>query len=117
MHETKRRLLAFLIEQKDKGRRVAGYGAPAKANTLLNYCGIREDLIEYTVDLNPTKQGRFLPGTRIPVFAPDRLARTRPDCIVILPWNLRDEIARSLQYAREWGAQLVVPIPTVELVE
>ncbi len=116
VQQTKRRLLAFLIEQHERGRRVAGYGAPAKANTLLNYCGIRSDLIEYTVDLSPHKQGRFLPGTRIPVHAPSRLAETRPDVIVILPWNLRDEIAASLAHTRAWGAQLVVPIPTVDVV-
>jgi hypothetical protein len=96
---------------------VAGYGAPAKANTLLNYCGVRPDLLEYTVDRSPHKQGRFLPGTRIPVHAPERLAATRPDWIVILPWNLRQEIADWLRPAREWGAQLVVPIPVVEVID
>jgi len=112
---SKRRLLAFLIEAKDRGRRVVAYGAPGKGNTLLNYCGIRTDLIEYAVDRNPYKHGRFTPGTHIPIFAPDRLAETRPDYILILPWNLKDEIIAQLAYARDWGAQFVVPIPQVQI--
>jgi len=111
----KRALLTFLIEARDAGKTVAGYGAPGKGNTLLNYCGIRGDLLAYTVDRNPYKHDRFLPGTRIPVFAPARLAETRPDYILILPWNLRDEIAAQLAYTRDWGARFVVPIPTVEI--
>jgi SAM-dependent methyltransferase len=112
----KRRLLAFLIEAKDEGRLVAGYGAPGKGNTLLNYCGIRTDLLDYTVDRNPHKWGTFLPGTHIPVFPPERLAETRPDYVVILPWNLKDEIAEQLDYVREWAGRLVVPVPEVRVL-
>jgi SAM-dependent methyltransferase len=117
VQHTKLALLRFLVEQRERGLRVAGYGAPAKANTLLNYCGVRTDLLEYTVDRSPYKQGRFLPGTRIPVHAPERLGATRPDWIVILPWNLRQEIADLLQPTREWGARLVVPIPVLEVID
>jgi hypothetical protein len=113
--ETKRNLLAFLIEAKRAGKRVAGYGAPGKGNTLLNYCGIRTDFLDFTVDRNPYKHGRFLPGTHIPVFPVERLREARPDFILILPWNLRSEIAEQLAYAREWGARLVVPIPRLEV--
>ena len=115
---TKRDLLAFLIEEKRRGSRIAGYGAPGKANTLLTYCGIGNDFLDYLVDRNPHKHGRFTPGTHIPIHPPERLAETRPDVIVILPWNLRTEIATQLSYAREgWGARLVVPIPRVEVIE
>ena len=117
VQRTKLSFLRFMVEQRDRGLQVAGYGAPAKANTLLNYCGVRPDLIAYTVDRSPHKQGRFLPGTRIPVHAPDRLTVTRPDWIVIFPWNLRQEIAASLKPARDWGARLVVPIPTLEVID
>ncbi len=117
VRETKRRLLEFLIGAKRAGRSVAGYGAPGKGNTLLNYCGIRTDFIDYTVDRNPYKHGKYLPGTRIPIFAPERLAETRPDYVLILPWNLRDEILAQLRYVREWGGRCVVPIPTVEVLE
>jgi predicted TPR repeat methyltransferase len=116
VEETKRRLLEYLIHARDEGRHVVGYGAPGKGNTLLNYCGIRTDLIEYTVDRNPYKHGRFLPGTHIPVYPPERIAETRPDDIVILPWNLESEIVEQLSYTREWGARLVIPIPTVKVV-
>jgi SAM-dependent methyltransferase len=109
-------LLAFLIEERRRGTTIAGYGAPGKANTLLNFCGIRTDLIDYLVDRNPYKQGRFTPGTHIPIFAPDHLTLTRPDVIVIMPWNLRDEIAAQLSFTRSWGARLVVAIPAVEVV-
>ncbi len=109
-------LLEFLIEARREGRQVAGYGAPGKGNTLLNFCGIRTDLVAYTVDRNPYKQGMFLPGTHIPIHPPERLAETRPDDILILPWNLRDEIAAQLEYTQEWGARLVVPIPGLEVV-
>jgi SAM-dependent methyltransferase len=112
VRETKRALLTFLIEARRAGLSIAGYGAPGKGNTLLNYCGIRGDLLDYTVDRNPYKHGRFTPGTRIPIHDPSRLAETRPDVILILPWNLREEIARQLEYTREWGARLVVAIPT-----
>ena len=114
---TKHRLLSFLIEARAAGKHVAGYGAPGKGNTLLNYCGIRTDLIDYLVDRNPYKHGRFTPGTHIPIFPPERLAETRPDCIVILPWNLRDEIAAQLADACDWGPQIVVPIPELEVVD
>ena len=112
----KRSLLRFLIEAKENGDRVAGYGAPAKGNTLLNYCGIRRDLIDYTVDRNPYKQGRYLPGTRVPIFAPSRIRETRPDYVLILPWNLRDEIIEQLGYIREWGGRFVVPIPAAMVI-
>jgi hypothetical protein len=114
--ETKRALLEFLIDAKRSGRSVAGYGAAGKGNTLLNYCGIGRDFLDYVVDRNPHKQGRFLPGTHIPIHHPDRLAETRPDIVLVLPWNLRDEIAAQLDYVRGWGGQLVVPIPRVEVV-
>ena len=116
VREAKRALLTYLIEARRAGESVVGYGAPGKGNTLLNYCGIRTDLIDYTVDRNPYKQGRFTPGTRIPIRDPSRLAETRPDVILILPWNLKDEIARQLEYTREWGARLIVPIPTTTQV-
>jgi hypothetical protein len=103
--ETKRNLLAFLIEAKRAGRSVAGYGAPGKGNTLLNYCGIRSDFLDFTVDRNPYKHGRFLPGTHIPIFPVERIREARPDFILILPWNLRREIAEQLRYVREWGAR------------
>jgi C-methyltransferase C-terminal domain/Putative zinc binding domain/Methyltransferase domain len=115
VERVKRQLLTFLIGEKERGRHTAGYGAPGKGNTLLNYCGIRTDLLDYTVDSNPYKQGRFLPGTHIPIFDPSRLAETKPDSILILPWNLRDEIVEQLAYARSWGAQFVVPIPEVQV--
>jgi SAM-dependent methyltransferase len=108
---TKRKLLAFLIGAKDSGATVVGYGAPGKGNTLLNYCGIRTDFLEYTVDRSPHKQGNFLPGTHVPIHPPERIAQTRPDYVLILPWNLRDEIARQLAYIRNWGGRCVVPIP------
>lgn len=112
----KRELLSFLVAAKADGKRIAAYGAPAKGNTLLNYCGIREDFIDYTVDRSPAKQGRFLPGTHIPVFSPDRISETRPDYVLILPWNLRDEIVQTMAHIRDWGGQFVVPIPQVEVL-
>lgn len=114
---TKRAILSFLIEARQAGKSIAGYGAPGKGNTLLNYCGIRTDLLDYTVDRNPYKHGRFLPGTHIPVFPPEKLRETRPDYVFILPWNLKDEIRNQLAYVREWGGRLVVPIPEVEVLE
>jgi hypothetical protein len=114
---TKRDLLGFLIDARARGRSVAGYGAPGKGNTLLNYCGIRSDLLAYTVDRNPYKHGRFLPGTHIPVHPPERIAETRPDYLLILPWNLRKEITSQLAYVRDWGGRFVVPIPRLEVVE
>jgi hypothetical protein len=109
--ETKRKILEFLIRVRREGKTVAGYGAPGKGNTLLNYCGIRTDFIDYTVDRNPYKHGRFLPGTHIPIFPPDKIQETKPDYVFILPWNLKDEIMGQLSYIREWGGRFVVPIP------
>ena len=109
--ETKRKLLEFVIQAKREGKSIVGYGAPGKGSTLLNYCGIREDFIDYAVDRNPYKQGRYFPGVRIPVLAPEKIAETKPDYILILPWNLKDEITEQLDYVRSWGAKFVVPIP------
>ena len=117
VERTKRRLLSFLIEAREAGKTVAGYGAPGKGNTLLNYCGIRTDLLAYTVDRSPMKQGTFLPGTHIPVFAPEKLDETRPDYLLILPWNLVDEITGQMGRIRKWGARFVVPIPEVRVLD
>lgn len=111
--QTKFALVDFLLKAAREGRSVAGYGAPGKSATLLHYCGIGKDLIQYTVDRSPHKQGRFLPGTHIPIYHPDRIADTKPDYVMILPWNLKDEIMQQLQYIREWGCCFVVPIPEV----
>jgi SAM-dependent methyltransferase len=116
VRETKRRILELLITAKRAGKRIAGYGAPGKGNTLLNYCGIRTDFIDFTVDRNPYKHGRFLPGTHIPCYAPDRIDAEKPDYIFILPWNLKDEIMKQLAHAREWGAQFIVPIPEPRII-
>jgi hypothetical protein len=115
--ETKCALLEFLIGGRRNGKQVAGYGAPGKGNTLLNYCGIRSDLLAYTVDRNPYKQGKFLPGSHIPIFAPEHIRETKPDYVLILPWNLKEEIMQQLAYVREWGGQFVVPIPEVRIYE
>lgn len=112
----KRDLLRFLIDARDAGKQVAGYGAPGKGNTLLNYCGIGTDFLSYTVDRNPYKQGKYTPGSRIPILSPDRLRETRPDFVLILPWNLKREIVESNDYIGEWGGQFVVPIPKIELI-
>jgi SAM-dependent methyltransferase len=109
-------LLDFLLVMRREGRSVAAYGAPGKGNTLLNHCGIRSDLISFTVDRNPVKQGKFLPGTRIPIYPPERLAEARPDYIVVLPWNLREELSQQLAYVRSWGCHLVFPIPELEVI-
>jgi SAM-dependent methyltransferase len=116
VRETKRKLLEFLIAVKRAGKAIAGYGAPGKGNTLLNYCGIRTDFLDYTVDRNPYKQGKYLPGTHIPIHPPERLRKTRPDYVLILPWNLKHEIMAQLAYVREWGGQFVIPIPEVQVV-
>jgi 2-polyprenyl-3-methyl-5-hydroxy-6-metoxy-1,4-benzoquinol methylase len=116
VEETKRALLDFLISVKREGKTVVGYGAPGKGNTLLNYCGIREDFLDYTVDRSPHKQGTFTPGTRIPILDPSAIMETRPDYILILPWNLRREIVSSMPGVREWGCRFVVPIPSVEII-
>ncbi len=109
-------LLGFLLAARAEGKTVAGYGAPGKGNTLLNHCGIRSDLLAYTVDRSPHKQGMFLPGTHIPIHAPERIAETKPDYVLVLPWNLRDEISDQLAYVRSWGGRLVFPIPALEVV-
>ncbi|HEX5821789.1 MAG TPA: class I SAM-dependent methyltransferase [Solirubrobacterales bacterium] len=114
--DTKWRLLEFLIECRRAGKRVAGYGAPGKGNTLLNYCGIRTDLLDFTVDRNPYKQGQFLPGTRIPIRHPEALEQARPDFVLILPWNLTDEIVAQLSNVRGWGGRFVVAIPEVRIL-
>ncbi len=112
---TKRRLLSFFIEAKERGRSIVGYGAPGKGNTLLNYCGIRTDFLDYTVDRNPYKQGKFTPGTHIPIYPPSRIAETKPDYVLILPWNCKDEIMSQMAHIRDWGGRFVVPIPEVVL--
>jgi SAM-dependent methyltransferase len=116
VRETKRQLLDFLIGAKRAGKRIAAYGAPGKGNTLLNYCGIRTDFIDYAVDRNPYKHGRYTPGTHIPIFPPEKLAETRPDYVLILPWNLQDEIRQQLAYVGAWGGRLVVPIPRTRIL-
>ena len=115
VEETKRNLLAFLIEARRAGKTVVAYGAPGKGNTLLNYCGIRSDFVSFAVDRNPYKHGRYTPGTHIPILPVEALRDARPDYILILPWNLRREIAAQLEYAREWGARFAVPIPRLEV--
>ena len=112
----KRDVLTFLLTARAEGKTVVGYGAPGKGNTLLNHCGIRSDLMSYTVDRSPHKQGKFLPGTHIPIHHPDRIAQDRPDYILVLPWNLRTEITAQLSYVRDWGGRLVFPIPALEVV-
>ena len=114
---SKQKLLEFLIGAKRAGKTVAGYGAPGKGNTLLNYCGIRTDFLDFTVDRNPHKQGNFLPGTRIPIYHPDKIRAARPDYVLILPWNLQKEISRQLSYIEEWGGKFVIPIPEVQVLE
>lgn len=112
----KRQLLTFLIQAKTEGKSVVGYGAPAKGNTLLNYCGVRTDFIDYTVDISPHKQGLFLPGTHISIHSPDRISETKPDYLLILPWNLRSEIIEQMAHIREWGGKFVLPIPQLEVI-
>jgi len=114
--ETKFALVQFLLTAAMQGKKVAGYGAPGKSATLLHYCGIGKDLIEYTVDRSPYKQGRFLPGSRIPIFHPNRIRETKPEYVVILPWNLKEEIMQQLHFIREWGGRFVVPIPKLSVV-
>ncbi len=117
VRETKRSLLDLLIHLKREAKSVVGYGAPAKGNTLLNFCGIGKDFLDYTVDISPHKQNHFLPGTHIPIYPPERIRRTQPDYILILPWNLRDEIIEQLADIRQWGGRFIVPIPRPEVVE
>ncbi len=114
---TKRKLLQFLIEAKESGASIAAYGAPGKGNTLLNYCGIRTDFLDYAADRSTYKHGRFTPGTHIPIFPPEKIAETKPDYVLILPWNLKDEIMEQLDYIREWGGKFVIPIPEVQIID
>ncbi len=116
VRRVKRNLLSFLIKAKDEGKTIVGYGAPAKGNTLLNYCGIRTDFIDYTVDRSPHKQGCFLPGTHIPIYHPDKIKQTQPDYLLILPWNLKDEIVEQMECIKEWGGKFVIPIPKVQVI-
>jgi hypothetical protein len=113
---TKRKILSLLIELRNRGKTIVGYGAPGKGNTLLNYCGIRTDLLDYTVDRNPYKQGKYTPGTHIPILSPERIRDTRPDYVFILPWNLKDEICAQLSYVRDWGGRFIVPIPEPQVL-
>jgi hypothetical protein len=115
VRRVKRGLLRFLIQAKEEGRSIAGYGAPAKGNTLLNYCGVRTDFLDFTVDRSPHKQGRFLPGSRIPIHGPGRLRETRPDYVLILPWNLKEEIMEQMADVRSWGGRFVVAVPRVKI--
>jgi SAM-dependent methyltransferase len=117
VYRTKRDLLRFLIDAQERGQVVVGYGAPAKGNTLLNFCGIKTDLLPYTVDVSKAKQGRLLPGTRIPIAAPQKILDTRPDYVLILPWNIKEEIMQSMAAVREWGGRFVVPLPEVRVFE
>ena len=113
---TKRKLLQFLIQAKNEGKKIVGYGAPAKGNTLLNYCGIRTDFLDYTVDRNLHKQGHYLPGTHIFIDKPERICETKPDYVFILPWNIKDEITQQMSFIREWGGKFVIPIPEVVIL-
>ena len=114
VHRTKRQLLSFLIECKEKGAKICGYGAPGKGNTLLNYCGIGTDFLDFTVDRNPYKQGRYTPGMHIPIYPVSAIDELRPDYLLILPWNLKNEIVEQMRHVGSWGCKMVVPIPNVE---
>ena len=114
--ETKRKLLEFLIKTKQDNKSIVGYGAPGKGNTLLNYCGIRTDFIDYTVDRNVYKQGKYLPGTHIPIYHPGKIKETKPDYVLILPWNFKDEIISQNGFIRDWGGKFIVPIPEVKVI-
>jgi SAM-dependent methyltransferase len=117
VHRTKRQLLSFLIQCKEAGARVCGYGAPGKGNTLLNYCGIGTDFLDFTVDRNPYKQGQYTPGTHIPIFPVSAIDEAKPDYLLILPWNLKNEIAEQMRHVRAWGCKMIVPIPNVEVID
>jgi SAM-dependent methyltransferase len=117
VHRVKRKLLRFLIDARERGLTTAAYGAPAKGNTLLNFCGIGDDLIDYTVDRSPHKQGLYLPGTHLAIYPPSRIRETRPDYLLILPWNLKDEIVREMSDIREWGGRFVIPIPKLTILD
>jgi C-methyltransferase C-terminal domain len=108
---TKRKILSLLIDLKSRGKSIVGYGAPGKGNTLLNYCGIRTDMLDYTVDRNPYKQGKYTPGTHIPILSPDQIRASRPDYVFLLPWNLKTEIIGQMSFVRDWGGKFIVPIP------
>jgi C-methyltransferase C-terminal domain len=114
---TKRKLLKFLFQAKEEGKKVVCYGAAAKGVTLLNYCGIREDLVDYVVDKSPYKQNHFMPGVRIPIYGPEKIFETKPDYLLILPWNLQKEISAEMVGIREWGGRFVVPIPEVKILD
>jgi hypothetical protein len=116
VRRVKYNILDLLIKIKNSNKEIAGYGAPAKGNTLLNYCGIRSDFISYTVDRNPYKQGKYLPGTHIPVFSPEKIKDTKPDYILILPWNIKDEVISQLAYIRDWGGKFIIPVPEIEVI-
>ena len=116
VRKAKRDILSFLIKAKQEGKTIVGYGAAAKGNTLLNYCGIRRDFIEYVVDRNPFKQGRYLPGSRIFIEHPDKIRQTKPDYILILPWNIKDEVMEQLSSIRNWGGKFIIPIPELKVV-
>ena len=116
VEKAKRELLSFIIQAKEEGKTIAAYGAAAKGNTLLNYCGIRSDFIDYVVDRNPHKQGLYTPGTHIPVYAPEKIAETKPDYVLILPWNLKDEVMSQLSAIRSWGGRFVIPIPSLQVL-
>ncbi|MBS1213676.1 MAG: C-methyltransferase, partial [Proteobacteria bacterium] len=115
VRRTKRELLKFLIARKEEGKTIVGYGAPAKGNTLLNYCGVRTDFLDYTVDISPYKQGLYLPGVHIPIYAPEKIRETKPDYVLILPWNLKDEVMEQMSYVRDWGGKFVTAIPDIQI--
>ena len=115
--ETKRRILEFLIEAKNNGKMIAGYGAPGKGNTLLNYCGIGPDFIDFAVDRNPYKHGRFTPGMHIPIKPVEAIDEAKPDYVLILPWNLKDEIVHQMRHIGDWGGRFIIPIPEVHVID
>jgi len=117
VHSTKRQLLSFLIQRKEQGAKICGYGAPGKGNTLLNYCGIGTDFLDFTVDRNPYKHGRYTPGMHIPIFPVSAIDDARPDYLLVLPWNLRNEIVTSMRHVADWGCKFVIPIPNVEVID
>jgi SAM-dependent methyltransferase len=117
VHRTKRQLLSFLIQCKEQGATLCGYGAPGKGNTLLNYCGIGTDFLDFTVDRNPYKQGRYTPGMHIPIFPVSAIDEAKPDYLLILPWNLKNEIVEQMRHVRAWGCKMIVPIPNVEVID
>ena len=117
VHETKRQLLSFLIAAKEEGAKICGYGAPGKGNTLLNYCGIGTDFLDFTVDRNPYKHGRYTPGMHIPIHPVSAIDEARPDDLLILPWNLKKEIVSQMRHVTAWGCKMIVPIPSVEVID